>query len=147
MVTVGLVRQIKEASYWSLHIADISLAYFDLKQAQDKDIDKCYFDQLIQLKVELILIAWLSITLKFPILWLNLKLMRQTSEMANKDLDSYYNALDKWAACTFVLFLFCLLHCGINIRLGYCIFLITSLYFLYIAYWYLIVHLMLFLFV
>ncbi|XP_051127899.1 DNA repair protein RAD50 [Andrographis paniculata] len=40
----------------------------DLKQAQYKDIDKRYFDQLIQLK---------------------------TTEMANKDLDKYYKALDK----------------------------------------------------
>ncbi|KAL8515845.1 hypothetical protein ACS0TY_014518 [Phlomoides rotata] len=40
----------------------------DLKQAQYKDIDKRYFDQLIQLK---------------------------TTEMANKDLDRYYKALDK----------------------------------------------------
>ncbi|XP_065862740.1 DNA repair protein RAD50 [Euphorbia lathyris] len=40
----------------------------DLKQAQYKDIDKRFFDQLIQLK---------------------------TTEMANKDLDRYYNALDK----------------------------------------------------
>ncbi|KAK4258216.1 hypothetical protein QN277_007688 [Acacia crassicarpa] len=40
----------------------------DLKQAQYKDIDKRYYDQLIQLK---------------------------TTEMANKDLDRYYNALDK----------------------------------------------------
>ncbi|GLT97735.1 hypothetical protein SLE2022_152840 [Rubroshorea leprosula] len=40
----------------------------DLKQAQYKDIDKRYFDQLIQLK---------------------------TTEMANKDLDRYCTALDK----------------------------------------------------
>ncbi|KAG9446061.1 hypothetical protein H6P81_012189 [Aristolochia fimbriata] len=40
----------------------------DLKQAQYNDIDKRYFNQLIQLK---------------------------TTEMANKDLDRYYNALDK----------------------------------------------------
>ncbi|EPS72319.1 hypothetical protein M569_02430, partial [Genlisea aurea] len=40
----------------------------DLKQTQYKDIDKRYFDQLIQLK---------------------------TTEMANKDLDKYYKALDK----------------------------------------------------
>ncbi|KAG8369606.1 hypothetical protein BUALT_Bualt14G0031100 [Buddleja alternifolia] len=40
----------------------------DLKQTQYKDIDKRYFDQLIQLK---------------------------TTEMANKDLDRYYKALDK----------------------------------------------------
>ncbi|GFP98495.1 DNA repair protein rad50 [Phtheirospermum japonicum] len=40
----------------------------DLKQAHYKDIDKRYFDQLIQLK---------------------------TTEMENKDLDRYYKALDK----------------------------------------------------
>ncbi|XP_010274077.1 PREDICTED: DNA repair protein RAD50 [Nelumbo nucifera] len=40
----------------------------DLKQAKYNDIDKRYFNQMIQLK---------------------------TTEMANKDLDRYYNALDK----------------------------------------------------
>ncbi|CAJ2668179.1 unnamed protein product [Trifolium pratense] len=48
--------------------SNISKNKIDLKQAQYKDIDKRYFDQLIQLK---------------------------TTEMANKDLDRYYNALDK----------------------------------------------------
>nr|POE50589.1 dna repair protein rad50 [Quercus suber] len=52
----------------SVYQSNISKNKIDLKQAQYKDIDKRYFDQLIQLK---------------------------TTEMANKDLDRYYNALDK----------------------------------------------------
>lgn len=52
----------------SVYKDNISKNKVDLKQAQYKDIDKRYFDQLIQLK---------------------------TTEMANKDLDRYYNALDK----------------------------------------------------
>ncbi|KAJ8774337.1 hypothetical protein K2173_011586 [Erythroxylum novogranatense] len=52
----------------SVHQSNISKNKVDLKQAQYKDIDKRYFDQLVQLK---------------------------TTEMANKDLDRYYNALDK----------------------------------------------------
>lgn len=52
----------------SVYQSNISKNKVDLKQAQYKDIDKCYFDQLIQLK---------------------------TTEMANKDLDRYYSALDK----------------------------------------------------
>lgn len=52
----------------SVYESNISKYKVDLKQAQYKDIDKRYFDQLIQLK---------------------------TTEMANKDLDRYYNALDK----------------------------------------------------
>ncbi|KAK4766674.1 hypothetical protein SAY87_008316 [Trapa incisa] len=52
----------------SVYQSNISKNKLDLKQAQYKDIDKRHFDQLIQLK---------------------------TTEMANKDLDRYYNALDK----------------------------------------------------
>ncbi|KAI4317369.1 hypothetical protein L6164_025242 [Bauhinia variegata] len=52
----------------SVYQSNISKNKVDLKQAQYKDIDKRYFDQLLQLK---------------------------TTEMANKDLDRYYNALDK----------------------------------------------------
>ncbi|KAH9649606.1 DNA repair protein RAD50 [Citrus sinensis] len=52
----------------SVYQTNISRNKIDLKQAQYKDIDKRHFDQLIQLK---------------------------TTEMANKDLDRYYNALDK----------------------------------------------------
>lgn len=52
----------------SVHQSNISTNKAELKQAQYKDIDKRYFDQAIQLK---------------------------TTEMANKDLDRYYNALDK----------------------------------------------------
>lgn len=52
----------------SVYQSNISKHKNDLKQAQYTDIDKRYFDQLIQLK---------------------------TTEMANKDLDRYYNALDK----------------------------------------------------
>ncbi|TXG72647.1 hypothetical protein EZV62_001226 [Acer yangbiense] len=52
----------------SVYQSNISKNKIDLKQAQYKDIDKRCFDQLIQLK---------------------------TTEMANKDLDRYYNALDK----------------------------------------------------
>lgn len=52
----------------SVYQSNISRNKIDLKQAQYKDIDKRHFDQLIQLK---------------------------TTEMANKDLDRYYNALDK----------------------------------------------------
>lgn len=52
----------------SVYQSNISKNKLDLKQAQYKNIDKRYFDQLIQLK---------------------------TTEMANKDLDRYYNALDK----------------------------------------------------
>ncbi|ONI28861.1 hypothetical protein PRUPE_1G165000 [Prunus persica] len=52
----------------SVYQKNISRDISDLKQAQYKEIDKRYFDQLIQLK---------------------------TTEMANKDLDRYYNALDK----------------------------------------------------
>ncbi|KAL7145285.1 hypothetical protein ABFS83_07G070900 [Erythranthe nasuta] len=52
----------------SVYRSNIDKNKADLKQAQYKDIDKRYFDQLIQLK---------------------------TTEMANKDLDRYYKALDK----------------------------------------------------
>ncbi|KNA17185.1 hypothetical protein SOVF_082430 [Spinacia oleracea] len=52
----------------SVYESNISKNEKDLKQPQYKDIDKRYFDQLIQLK---------------------------TTEMANKDLDRYYSALDK----------------------------------------------------
>ncbi|XP_077250252.1 DNA repair-recombination protein (RAD50) [Tasmannia lanceolata] len=52
----------------SVYQSNISKHKIDLKQAQYNDIDKRYFNQLIQLK---------------------------TTEMANKDLDRYYNALDK----------------------------------------------------
>ncbi|XP_074357274.1 DNA repair protein RAD50 [Apium graveolens] len=52
----------------SVYQSNISKNKIDLKQAQYKDIDKRYFDQMIQLK---------------------------TTEMANKDLDRYYSALDK----------------------------------------------------
>lgn len=52
----------------SVYDSNISKNKIELKQPQYKDIDKRYFDQLIQLK---------------------------TTEMANKDLDRYYNALDK----------------------------------------------------
>ncbi|XP_068655363.1 DNA repair protein RAD50 isoform X2 [Aristolochia californica] len=52
----------------SVYHCNISRHKLDLKQAQYNDIDKRYFNQLIQLK---------------------------TTEMANKDLDRYYNALDK----------------------------------------------------
>ncbi|PON95475.1 DNA repair protein Rad50 [Trema orientale] len=52
----------------SVYQSNIAKNKVDLKQSQYKDIDKRYFDQLIQLK---------------------------TTEMANKDLDRYYNALDK----------------------------------------------------
>ncbi|KAL1221197.1 DNA repair protein RAD50 [Cardamine amara subsp. amara] len=52
----------------SVYESSISKNRVELKQAQYKDIDKRHFDQLIQLK---------------------------TTEMANKDLDRYYNALDK----------------------------------------------------
>ncbi|KAL2319832.1 hypothetical protein Fmac_028801 [Flemingia macrophylla] len=52
----------------SVYQNNISKNKVDLKQAQYKDIDKRYFDQLIQLK---------------------------TTKMANKDMDKYYNALHK----------------------------------------------------
>ncbi|KAL6532168.1 hypothetical protein OROGR_014138 [Orobanche gracilis] len=52
----------------SVFTSNIDTNIADLKQSQYKDIDKRYFDQLIQLK---------------------------TTEMANKDLDRYYKALDK----------------------------------------------------
>ncbi|CAL5391980.1 unnamed protein product [Camellia sinensis] len=52
----------------SVYQSNISRNKVDLKQAQYKDIDKRYFDQLVLLK---------------------------TTEMANKDLDRYYSALDK----------------------------------------------------
>lgn len=51
-----------------VHQRAISKNKVDLKQAEYKDIDKRHFDMLMQLK---------------------------TTEMANKDLDRYYNALDK----------------------------------------------------
>ncbi|XP_073116824.1 DNA repair protein RAD50 isoform X2 [Elaeis guineensis] len=52
----------------SVYQSNISKNKLELKQAQYNDIDKRYFNQLVQLK---------------------------TTEMANKDLDRYYNALDK----------------------------------------------------
>ncbi|XP_062165203.1 DNA repair protein RAD50 [Alnus glutinosa] len=52
----------------AVYQSNVSKNKIDLKQAQYKDIDNRYFNQLIQLK---------------------------TSEMANKDLDRYYSALDK----------------------------------------------------
>ncbi|XP_042055283.1 DNA repair protein RAD50-like isoform X3 [Salvia splendens] len=53
---------------FSVYKSNIDQSKADLKQAQYRDIDKRYFDQLIQLK---------------------------TTDMANKDLDRYYKALDK----------------------------------------------------
>ncbi|KAF3323696.1 DNA repair protein RAD50 isoform X1 [Carex littledalei] len=52
----------------SVYQSNTSRHKVELKQPQYKDIEKRYFNQLIQLK---------------------------TTEMANKDLDRYYNALDK----------------------------------------------------
>ncbi|KAG6428369.1 hypothetical protein SASPL_112620 [Salvia splendens] len=52
---------------FSVYKSNIDQSKADLKQAQYRDIDKRYFDQLIQLK---------------------------TTDMANKDLDRYYKALD-----------------------------------------------------
>ncbi|KAF5199763.1 Dna repair protein rad50 [Thalictrum thalictroides] len=52
----------------SVYQSNVSKHKLDLKQSQYNDIDNRYFNQLIQLK---------------------------TTEMANKDLDRYYNALDK----------------------------------------------------
>uniref|UniRef100_A0A1D1XWK9 DNA repair protein RAD50 n=1 Tax=Anthurium amnicola TaxID=1678845 RepID=A0A1D1XWK9_9ARAE len=52
----------------TVYQSNISKNKLELKQPQYNDIDKRYFNQLIQLK---------------------------TTEMANKDLDRYYNALDK----------------------------------------------------
>ncbi|PIA35916.1 hypothetical protein AQUCO_03400067v1 [Aquilegia coerulea] len=52
----------------SVYQSNVSKHKVDLKQSQYNDIDNRYFNQLIQLK---------------------------TTEMANKDLDRYYNALDK----------------------------------------------------
>ncbi|CAA6659879.1 unnamed protein product [Spirodela intermedia] len=52
----------------SVYQSNMSKSKLELKQTQYNDIDKRYFNQLIQLK---------------------------TTEMANKDLDRYYNALDK----------------------------------------------------
>ncbi|KAG1331800.1 hypothetical protein COCNU_02G017680 [Cocos nucifera] len=52
----------------SVYQSNISKNKVELKQAQYNEIDKRYFNQLVQLK---------------------------TTEMANKDLDRYYNALDK----------------------------------------------------
>ncbi|KAM0935845.1 putative DNA repair protein Rad50 [Dioscorea sansibarensis] len=52
----------------SVYHSNISKNKVELKQTQYNDIDRRYFNQLIQLK---------------------------TTEMANKDLDRYYNALDK----------------------------------------------------
>ncbi|THU46585.1 hypothetical protein C4D60_Mb09t06480 [Musa balbisiana] len=52
----------------SVYQSNISKYKLDLKQAQYNDIDRRYFNHLIQLK---------------------------TTEMANKDLDRYYSALDK----------------------------------------------------
>ncbi|KAJ7957253.1 DNA repair protein RAD50 [Quillaja saponaria] len=52
----------------SVYQTNVSKNKIDLKQSQYREIDKRYFDQLILLK---------------------------TTEMANKDLDRYYNAVDK----------------------------------------------------
>ncbi|OMO96607.1 DNA repair protein Rad50 [Corchorus capsularis] len=66
---MGLLSEINRyRGTMSVYQSNISKNKAELKQAQYKDIDKRYFDQLIQLK---------------------------TTEMANKDLDRYYNALDK----------------------------------------------------
>uniref|UniRef100_A0A0E0CKU6 DNA repair protein RAD50 n=1 Tax=Oryza meridionalis TaxID=40149 RepID=A0A0E0CKU6_9ORYZ len=59
----------------SVYQSNISKHKFELKQTQYKDIEKRYFNQLLQLKVD----------------GMNV----QTTEMANKDLDRYYAALDK----------------------------------------------------
>lgn len=42
----------------SVYQSNISKHKIDLNQTQYKDIDKRYFDQLIQLKVDLFLIGW-----------------------------------------------------------------------------------------
>uniref|UniRef100_A0A453C3A1 Uncharacterized protein n=1 Tax=Aegilops tauschii subsp. strangulata TaxID=200361 RepID=A0A453C3A1_AEGTS len=52
----------------SVYQSNISKHKLELKQTQYKDIEKRYFNQLLQLK---------------------------TTEMANKDLERYYAALDK----------------------------------------------------
>ena len=65
----------------------------ELKQTQYKDIEKRYTSQLLQLKVD----DWHCSLCFFEFHFLfDLKLMwLQTTEMANKDLDRYYSALDK----------------------------------------------------
>lgn len=83
----------------SVHQSNISTNKAELKQAQYKDIDKRYFDQAIQLKVVIILIKW-SFNLYYLFYYVsNSSVLLQTTEMANKDLDRYYNALDKYAIC------------------------------------------------
>jgi len=76
----------------SVYQNNISKNKIDLKQVQYKDIDKRYFDQLIQLKVGHFANCLDVFFVKSVV---NLEILLQTTEMANKDLDRYYNALDK----------------------------------------------------
>lgn len=80
----------------SVYQSNISKYKLDLKQAQYNDIDRRYFNHLIQLKVYKCLVSLFQL-LHFTIGYLNWSLCLQTTEMANKDLDRYYSALDKWA--------------------------------------------------
>lgn len=89
----------------SVFESNISKNKIDLKQAQYKDIDKRHFDQLIQLKVNIFKILFEVFKILFIVCLIsicscitNLYVLWQTTEMANKDLDRYYNALDKWAS-------------------------------------------------
>lgn len=75
----------------SVYDSNISKNKVDLKHSQYKDIDKRYFDQLIQLKVEQLGSFYCSCSYNYIIN----ELLSQTTDMANKDLDRYYNALDK----------------------------------------------------
>lgn len=80
----------------SVYQSNVSKNKVDLKQAQYKDIDKRYYDQLIQLKVEPCSYCFIIQVVKTFHCMINSKdLLQQTTEMANKDLDRYYNALDK----------------------------------------------------
>jgi DNA repair protein RAD50 len=68
-LTLLLSRQLNQSQGTiAVYESNIVRSKADLRQSQYKDIDKRFCSQLIQLK---------------------------TTEMANKDLDKYYNALDR----------------------------------------------------
>ncbi|KAL5992100.1 hypothetical protein ACLOJK_013014 [Asimina triloba] len=77
----------------SVYQSNIAKNKLDLKQAQYNEIDKRYFNQLIQLKQSVSLGPVQFI--EFGIGKEKGKEIGKTTEMANKDLDRYYNALDK----------------------------------------------------
>jgi DNA repair protein RAD50 len=79
----------------SVYQSNISKHKQELKQTQYKDIEKRYTNQLLQLKVDDIIFLFHILCLQNIFASFKMLTWLQTTEMANKDLDRYYSALDK----------------------------------------------------